>query len=53
MSLDDFKAIAAKYLDESELTYVVVGDKATQFDAVKDFAGGELTELDIHGNPVN
>lgn len=52
MNLDDFRAIAGKYLDEAQMTYVIVGDKATQFDAVKDFAGGNLVELDIHGEPV-
>ncbi|MEZ5997666.1 MAG: pitrilysin family protein [Hyphomonas sp.] len=49
MTLDDFKAVTAKYLQEPELTYVVVGDKATQFDAVNEFAGGKLIELDIYG----
>ena len=50
MSLDDFKDIANKYLQESEMTYVVVGDKVTQLEPVKEFAGGEVIELDIYGN---
>jgi zinc protease len=50
MSLEDFKATANKYLDESEMIYVIVGDKATQFEPVKKFAGGEVIELDIYGN---
>lgn len=51
MSLDDFKAIAAKYLSEPDMIYVVVGDKATQWDEVSKFAGGKIVELDIYGNP--
>lgn len=50
MSLEDFKGLANKYLQESEMTYVVVGDKATQLEPVKAFAGGEVIELDIYGN---
>lgn len=50
MSLDDFRDIANKYLQESEMTYVVVGDKATQLEPVKEFADGEVIELDIYGN---
>ncbi len=53
MQVDDFKAIADKYLDESQMTYLIVGDKATQFEPVKEFAGGEVTELDIYGNVVD
>ena len=50
MTLEDFKATANKYLNESEMIYVVVGDKATQYEPVKEFAGGEVIELDIYGN---
>ncbi|MEZ5953160.1 MAG: pitrilysin family protein [Hyphomonas sp.] len=53
MTLDDFKTVTAAYLQEPELTYVVVGDKATQFDAVNNFAGGKLVELDIYGAPLD
>lgn len=52
MSLPDFKRIAEEYLKEPDMTYVIVGDKQTQWEAVKTFAGGDLTELDIFGNPV-
>jgi len=38
MSVADFQNIAAKYLDESDMVYVVVGEKATQFEPVKAFA---------------
>ena len=56
MSVADFQNIAAKYLDESDMIYVVVGDKATQFEPVKAFAKkhnkGEVVELDIYGAPL-
>ena len=52
MSLNDFKTIIDTYIDESEMIYVVVGDRATQFEEVKKL-GKEVVELDIYGNPVN
>lgn len=56
MSVADFQGIAAKYLDESDMIYVIVGDKATQLEPVKTFAGkhgkGEVVELDIYGAPI-
>ncbi|KCZ52115.1 M16 family metallopeptidase [Hyphomonas pacifica] len=52
MEADDFKSLAAEYLSEPEMVYVIVGDKATQFDAVKDFADGAVTELDIYGAKI-
>ncbi len=52
MQLDDFKATADKYLREPEMVYVIVGDKATQLAPVTEFAGGDVTELDIYGNEL-
>ncbi|RFN58082.1 M16 family metallopeptidase [Marixanthomonas ophiurae] len=51
MNVEDFKNIINKYIKEGEMTYVVVGDKATQFEEVKKL-GKNVIELDIHGNPV-
>ncbi|NNE58432.1 MAG: insulinase family protein [Hellea sp.] len=51
MSVADFKNIAATYLAEPDMIYVVVGDKATQWEAVSEFADGKIVELDIYGNP--
>lgn len=53
MTLDDYKEIIARYFDEDEMTYLIVGDKATQWDPVSDFAGGDVTELNIYGDPVD
>jgi zinc protease len=52
MGADDFKATIGKYMQEKDLVYVVVGDKATQFEEVKKFANGKLTLLDATGKPV-
>lgn len=56
MKVEDFQRIADEYLDESEMIYVVVGDKETQFRPVAEFASksgkGKVVELDIYGQPV-
>ena len=49
MTLDDFRELATAYLKEEEMIYVIVGDKATQFDALTEFAGSEVIELNING----
>ena len=49
MSLEDYKNIINKHINEREMIYVVVGDKATQFFEVKKL-GKPVVELDIHGN---
>ncbi|UTW54000.1 pitrilysin family protein [Kordiimonas sp. SCSIO 12610] len=52
MTLNDFKATADRYLVEEQMIYLVVGDKATQFGPVNEFAGGNVVELDIYGNVI-
>ncbi|WP_224488079.1 M16 family metallopeptidase [Robertkochia flava] len=51
MTLADFKATIEKYMQEDEMMYLIVGDKATQLEEVKKL-GKPVIELDIHGNPV-
>lgn len=50
MTLPDFKTIIEKQLDEDQMIYVVVGDKATQLEEVNQLGKGQAIELDIHGN---
>jgi hypothetical protein len=38
--------------DEGNI-YLIVGDRETQLEAVKAFAGGEVIELDIYGDVLN
>lgn len=52
MSLADFKSVISRYMSEKNFIYVIVGDKATQFDNVSKFANGNVVELDIKGMPV-
>ncbi|MCX7549676.1 M16 family metallopeptidase [Xanthomarina sp. F2636L] len=49
MKLNDYQAIIRNYYKESDMIYVVVGDKATQFSEVKKL-GKPVIELDIYGN---
>ena len=51
MSLEDYKNIINKYLVEEDMIYVIVGDKATQFEEVKRL-GKTIVELDINGNKI-
>jgi zinc protease len=48
--LDDFKNTINKYLQEPEMIYLVVGDKATQLEEVKKLGKAKVVELDIYGN---
>ena len=53
MTEAEFKRIAADYLQEEDMVYVIVGDKETQLGPVREFAKatgkGDVVELDIHG----
>ena len=55
MDTDDFRDTASEWFDPAEMVWVVVGDGATQREAVRAFADtlpGGFTELDADGNPV-
>jgi len=52
MSLVDFKEMIDAYMTEENMIYVVVGDKATQYEEVKKL-GKTVVELDIYGNVMN
>jgi len=49
MKLADYKKVIGNYLNEKDMIYVVVGDKATQFEDVNKL-GKKVIELDIFGN---
>lgn len=51
MTLEDYQAVISKYLQEEDMIYVVVGDKATQFEEVKKL-GKPIIELDIYGDEI-
>ena len=45
MTLEDFKALAAKYLTPDAMNYLVVGDAATQAERLKDLGYGDPEAL--------
>ncbi len=47
----DFKNIISKYIEENKMIYLVVGDKATQFEEIKKL-NKIITEIDIHGHKM-
>ena len=52
MTLADFKSIITRQMNEADMIYVVVGDKATQLESVRQLKG-TVTVLDSNGNRVN
>lgn len=52
MPLEEYKRVIGQYLSEPQMTYVIVGDGETQLAPVTEFAGGEVSVLDIYGDPV-
>ncbi len=52
MTKEDFQTTIKQYLNEDQMFYVVVGDKASQLDMVNQFGKGDAIELDIYGNPM-
>lgn len=51
MTLEDYKKIIDTYLQEKEMIYLIVGDKASQLKEVKKL-GKPVIELDIYGNTI-
>ena len=49
MTQDDFREVINTYLDESRMSYVVVGDAETQLGRVAELGYGEPVLLDIYG----
>ena len=52
MTLEQHKELANKYLDESKMAYLIVGDAATQYQQFKDMGFDEVMLLDKEGNEV-
>jgi zinc protease len=52
MTLEMHKSLANKYLDESKMAYLVVGDAASQFAQFKDMGFDEVKLLDKKGEEV-
>ncbi len=53
ISLEEVKALINKYIDKDEMIYIVVGDKATQYERLKELGMGDPILLDKYGNEVD
>ena len=53
MTLEQHKALANKYLDESKMAYLVVGDATTQYTQFKDMGFDEVMLVDRNGDKVD
>lgn len=53
MTLEEHKALANKYLDETKMGYLVIGDAATQFDKFKNAGFDEVLLLDKDAKRVD
>ena len=52
MTLEQHKELANKYLDESIMAYLVVGDATTQYPQFKDMGFDEVMLVDKNGEEV-
>ena len=52
MTLEQHKALANKYLDESKMAYLVVGDATTQYPQFKEMGFDEVLLVDKEGEEV-
>lgn len=53
LTLDQQKSLAQKYLQPDKLVFVIVGDKATQFDKLKELGLGDPILVDKEAKPVS
>ncbi|HEY0652040.1 MAG TPA: pitrilysin family protein [Chryseosolibacter sp.] len=52
MTVADFRNVIQTYMNEKDMFYLIVGDKATQLNEVKKLKG-KVIEMDLNGNVVN
>jgi len=53
MTLEDFHKIINKYIDESQMLYLIVGDAETELKNVNKLGYGNAKMLDIFGNKID
>ncbi|MEP1032594.1 pitrilysin family protein [Ekhidna sp.] len=53
MKLADYKEMIKKYLNESKMIYLIVGDGDTQLEEVRKLGMGDPIVLDINGDPIS
>lgn len=53
MTAEEHKALTQKYIIPGKMIYLVVGDKATQFDKLKELGLGDPVLLDKEGKRIS
>jgi zinc protease len=53
MTLEEHKDLAQKYINPDKMIYLIVGDKDTQMDKLKDLGFGDPILLDKDGNKID
>jgi len=53
MTIDEHKMLAQKYLHPDKMIYLIVGDKTTQMEKLKELGLGDPILLDKDGNRVS
>ena len=53
LTLEDFTSIINRHITEDQMVYLIVGDKASQWDEINQLGKGKPVELDIFGNAVS
>ncbi|MGE5681344.1 MAG: M16 family metallopeptidase, partial [Bacillota bacterium] len=53
MTIDEEKQLSQKYIQPDKLIYVIVGDKATQLEQLKDLGLGDPVILNNNAEPIN
>ena len=52
LSRDQVRSLVDQYLNEDNMTYIIVGDAKSQLDRVSKFGYGKPVVLDKLGNPI-
>ncbi len=52
ISMEEVRALIKEYIDTKKMIYLVVGDKATQYDRLLDMGMGKPIELDMYGDYI-
>ena len=52
MEMSEVRSLVDQYMNEDDMTYIIVGDAKSQLDRVSKFGYGKPVVLDKLGNPI-
>ena len=52
MEMNEVRSLVNQYINEDNMTYIIVGDSKSQLDRVSKFGYGKPVVLDKLGNPI-